>query len=182
MKIQSIFFRYLILILAAIPNLFIFYFIFTPLTIYPLFGLFKIFLKDVVLINNNFFISKIFVINIIKACVAGSAYYLLFILNLSVPKISFKKRFKMILFSFSLFLILNILRIFILTLIVISNSSAFELIHKMLWYSGATIFVVFIWFLEVKFFKIKSIPVYSDIKSFFKLIKKTNKTKTHKKN
>lgn len=170
-KLKEIFTRYLIIILIALPNLFIFYFIFTPLTIYPLFGLFKIFFKDVLLVGNIFNISGKFFIEIIKACIAGSAYYLLFILNLSIPNISLKKRLKMLLFSFTFLLILNILRIFILTLIFVyfpETPSFFDITHKLFWYFGAIIFVVLIWFIEVKTFKIKDIPIYSDIKYLYK--------------
>ena len=75
----------------------------------------------------------------------------------------------MLLFSFALLLILNIMRIFTLSLIL--GSSSFGLIHKIFWYLGATIFVVLIWFLEVKIFKIKEIPFYSDFKFLIKKIK-----------
>ena len=171
----KIFIRYLIIVLIAIPNLFIFYFIFTPATVYPVFGLFKIFFKEVLLVGDTFQISNEFFIEIIPACIAGSAYYLLFILNLSIPKIKIKKRVKMILFSFSFLLILNIIRILILSLIFVylpENQNLFNITHKLFWYLGTTIFVVLIWFIEVKAFKIKEIPVYSDIKFLYKEIRK----------
>lgn len=168
-----VFIRYLIIVLIAIPNLFIFYFIFTPSTIYPLFGLFKIFFKEVLLVDKTFQISSKFFIEIIGACIAGSAYYLLFILSFSIPNIKIKKRIKMLLFSFGFLLILNIFRIFILSLIFVYSSAMpnlFDIAHKFFWYFGTTLFVVLIWFIEVKAFKIKDIPIYSDIKF---LIKKT---------
>lgn len=168
-----IFIRYLIIVLIAIPNLFIFYFIFTPATIYPLLGLFKIFFKEVLLIERTFRISDKFFIEIINACIAGSAYYLLFILNFSIPNIKIKKRIKMLLFSFGFFLALNILRIFIFSLLFIySSQNFFDITHKLFWYFGTTIFVVLIWFIEVKAFKIRDIPIYSDIVSLIKKIKK----------
>jgi|SRR3989344_4780427 len=167
--------RYLIIVLIAIPNLFVFYLIFTPATIYLVLGLFKIFFKEVLLVGNTFQVSNEFFIEIIPACIAGSAYYLLFILNLSIPKIKIKKRVKMILFSFSFLLILNILRILFLSLIFVylpENQNLFNITHKLFWYLGTTIFVVLIWFIEVKAFKIKEIPVYSDIKYLSKTIRK----------
>ena len=171
----KIFIRYLIIILIAIPNLFVFYFIFTPATIYPVFGAFKILFNEVLLNSNIFQINREFFIEIIPACIAGSAYYLLFVLNLSTPKIKIKKRIKMILFSFAFLLILNILRILILSLIFVyssATSNLFDITHKLFWYFGTTIFVVLIWFIEVKTFKIKEIPIYSDIKYLYKEIKK----------
>lgn len=168
-KIKNIFLRYFIIVLIAIPNLFIFYFIFTPATIYPVFGLFKVFFKEVLLIDRTFQISNKFFIEIINACIAGSAYYLLFILNFSIPKIKIKKRIKMLLFSFGFLLILNILRIFIFSLLFIySSQNFFNITHKLFWYFGTTIFIVLIWFIEVKAFKIKGIPIYSDIKLLIK--------------
>ena len=44
----------------------------------------------------------------------------------------------------------------------------FDITHKIFWYSLSILFVVGIWFLEVKLFKIKSIPFYSDIISVYK--------------
>ena len=171
----KIFIRYLIIVLIAIPNLFVFYFIFTPATIYPVFGLFKIFFKEVLLVGSTFQIFNEFFIEIIPACIAGSAYYLLFVLNLSTPKIKIKKRIKMVLFSFAFLLSLNILRILILSLIFVylpATSNLFDISHKLFWYFGTTIFVVLIWFIEVKTFKIKEIPVYSDIKYLYKKLRK----------
>ena len=172
-NLLKIFIRYLIIVLIAIPNLFIFYFIFTPATIYPLLGLFKIFFKEVLLIDRIFQISDKFFIEIIRACIAGSAYYLLFILNFSIPKIKIEKRIKMLLFSFGFLLTLNILRIFILSLIfVYSSENFFNITHKLFWYFGTALFVILIWFIEVKAFKIKEIPVYSDMVFLMKKTKK----------
>jgi len=70
----------------------------------------------------------------------------------------------MILFSFLTFLIVNILRIFFLSIMAISGSNFFDLTHAIFWYGLSTLFVVVIWFTEVKIFRIKTIPFYSDIK------------------
>ncbi len=171
-RVKNIFFRYFLIILVALPNLFLFYFIFTPLTIYPLLFLFNLFFENVLLLNNTFYFTGNYFIEIIGACVAGSAYYLLFILNVSVPKINFKKRLKMILFSFTFLLILNIIRIFILGSMYLSDSIYFDITHKIFWYLGTTLFVVLIWFLEVKIFKIKEVPFYSDVRFLIKKFKK----------
>ena len=107
-------------------------------------------------------------IELIKACVAGSAYYLLFILNMSVPKIKITKRLKMILFSFITLLIINLLRIFALSVMYVNHVSWFGLAHKLFWYAGSIIFVLLIWFHQVKKYKIKEIPFYSDLKFLYK--------------
>lgn len=159
--------RYIILILFSFSGLWIFYFIFSPITIYVTAFLLKIFFQtsvmgDVIILKNHFLIQMI------GACVAGSAYYLLLILNLSIPKINLKKRITMILFAFISFLIINLLRIFILTMIFFYGISWFPLAHELSWYVGSVVIVVGIWFLEVKLFKIKQIPFYTDIKFLYK--------------
>jgi exosortase/archaeosortase family protein len=163
--------RYLILVLIAIPNLWIFYTIFTPLTVYPVYLISKIFF-NVSLSNNVLLINGLIPVDLIKACIAGSAYYLLLILNLSVPNFNIKERIKMISFSFLSLLFFNIIRIIILISLYLARSSSFELIHEFFWYGLSIVFVLFIWFLEVKIYKIKEIPVYSDIKSLRGFIKK----------
>lgn len=163
----NIIIRYSILILVAFPNFYIFYKIFTPLTIYPVYFFFKIFFQAT-LSGTTIFLKNL-TIQIIDSCVAGSAYYLLLILNLSVPKIKLKKRINMILFAFTTFLVLNLMRIIILSSVAFLNPAVFDITHKLSWYFLSVIIVVGIWFTEVKIFKIKKIPFYTDIKSLYKI-------------
>ena len=172
-KLKNIFIRYLILILVSIPGIYLFYFLFRDLTIYPVYFLLSLFYK-VSLTGTTILISNSIPIEIIGACIAGSAYGLLLILNLSTPKIKALKRIKMISLSFLVLLIANILRIFLLSIMFVSKSSLFDFTHKFLWYLVSTLFVVAIWFAQVKYYKIKQIPFYSDIKYFVKKIKKKN--------
>ncbi len=167
--IYSIFIRYIILVLVALPNFWIFYFLFTPLTVYPVYILLNIFFDVILSSNVIFFANIVSPIEIVDACVAGSAYYLLLIFNLSIPNIDFSKRLKMISFAFGSFLIINILRIVILSAIFVLKPDMFDITHKLSWYLGSIILVVGIWFLEVKKFNIKEIPFYSDVKSILKL-------------
>jgi len=166
-EIWGILIRYALLILIAIPGFWYFYYIFTPLTLYPTAFLLNA-VYDSTICKDSILLGSKVVIQIIGACVAGSAYYFLLILNLSVPKIKISRRVMMILFSFVIFLIINILRIFILSLMYVSESSLFETLHKTFWYVGSIFFVILIWFLEVKIFKIKEIPFYSDLKTLYK--------------
>ena len=107
-------------------------------------------------------------IEIVPACVAGSAYYLLLVLNLSILKIKLSDRLKMISLSFLALFIINVLRIFILSTMLLSNFTLFVISHKIFWYLLSTVFVVGIWFWEVKLFKIKEIPFFSDFKFLYK--------------
>lgn len=169
-KTSNVLIRYLLIIVVALFNLWLFYTIFAPLTIYPSYYIIKLF-SNVSLSGNVFFINGQ-TIELTSACIAGAAYYLLFIFNMSVPFIKIKQRIIMILSSFLALLILNISRIVILTMIFISGSSLFDLAHLIFWYVLSTIFVVGIWLVEIKIFKIKEIPIYSDIKILFERIKK----------
>lgn len=176
----DIFIRYSILLIIGILGLKLFYLLFTFITVYTVYFFLNLFfdatlISDVILINN-------LPIEIIGPCVAGSAYYLLLILNLSIPEIKFSNRIKILFFSFLILFIINILRIILLSVLLIFGLSFFDMTHKLFWYGGSTIFVVGIWFLSIKIFKIKKIPFYSDVKFLLKnLRKKTKKTKRSKK-
>ena len=172
-KLTGISIRYILLVLVALSNLWLFYALFKPLTIYPLYFLFSLFFETS-LAGNAIILSNSIPIELINACIAGSAYYLLLILNFSTPEIKFDKRVKMICLAFLSLLILNILRIFFLSLLYISGSSWFDFTHQLFWYLGSVVFVVAIWFIEVKSFKIKNIPFYSDLKFVISLRKKAD--------
>jgi len=163
--------RYLIL-LGLMFSLPLIYKIFTPLTIYPTAGLLKLFFNQVLVHQDTIVINLKIFIKLIPACIAGSAYLLLLILNLSVPMTP-KKRIYSILLSFLILLILNILRIFILSTLAYHGVGFFDFTHKLFWYALSTLFVVGIWFLIVKIFSIKQIPVYSDMNYLIKNIRKT---------
>lgn len=166
----DILFRYLILVVIALPNFWIFYFVFTPLTIYPVYFLINLFFDSFLI--ENVIVAQGIAIELIPACIAGSAYYLLSILNLSTANIKPIKRTKMIFLSFVLFLILNVLRIFLLSVMAFTGSSWFDITHITFWYAISTIFVVGIWFFEAKKFKIKEIPFYSDVKFLYEAARK----------
>ncbi|MEK6908577.1 MAG: pacearchaeosortase [Nanoarchaeota archaeon] len=184
-KFFSIILRYFLLLILGLGNLFIFYLIFTPLTVYPVFWLIGFstestllqgtytkacdlaqssFLQEIACMNTTIFFQDYFA-SIIPACIAGSAYYLLLILNLSTP-MEMKKRIKSLLFLLGLFLLLNITRIFTFAMIFANkNYELFNIAHTASWYFGSTILVILLWFSNVLLFKIKSIPILTDITS-----------------
>ena len=173
--------RYVILLIVGIFHQKIFYFIFTPLTIYPVYFILSLFFDTSMI--SNIILVKGLPIEIIGPCIAGSAYYLLLMLNLSIPKMDFKKRTNVLLFSFVSLWGINLIRILSLTFIFLLGPSFFDVTHKLFWYLGSTILVVLVWFLCVKLFEIKEIPFYSDIKLLLKNSsgKKTKKSKSSKK-
>jgi exosortase/archaeosortase family protein len=164
--------RYLILLLFMF-SLPIIYQIFTPITIFPVVFILKIFYNQVILNQNYIIINLKTIIQIIPSCIAGSAYLLLLILNLTVP-MNFRKRIYSLLFSIVLLLLFNILRIVLLTSLSINNFIFFDLTHKIFWYGISTLFVVIIWFVVVRIFDIKEIPIYTDVKYLVENIKKNN--------
>ena len=71
--------RYSILILSALFNLGLFYFIFTPLTVYSVFFALKPF--GAVMISRSLLNLNGILIELIPACIAGAAYYFLFVVR-----------------------------------------------------------------------------------------------------
>lgn len=167
-EITLIFVRYFVLLLVAIPNLWLFYTVFTPLTVYPVYWLLSLSYNTSLIGTSILLINRSIPIELISACIAGAAYYLLTILNLSTPKIKIGKRIIMLLSAFAIFLIVNIIRIYILSKMAVEGSSFFAVTHILFWYSISTVLVILIWFFEVKLFKVKEIPFYSDIKYLYK--------------
>lgn len=147
----------------------IFYYIFTPFTIFLLVNILKFFFNPI-FAYKNYIIFKNTIIEIIPACIGGSAYYLLLILNLSTS-MKLKNRALSIIFSFSLFFIFNIFRLFFLIFLEF-NSVNTAFFHRFFWYIGSTFFVFLIWLLNIKLFKIEEIPVISDVKYLLNLTKK----------
>ena len=168
-KIFSLILRYVILILLGLFNLSIFYFIFTPLTVYPVFWFLDSVYGASLLYGNVIFFEKYFA-SIIPACIAGAAYYLLLILNLTTP-MKTKTRIRSIIFLIASFLVLNIIRIIIFAVLITKGYQYFDLTHTATWYFGSTVLVILIWFSSVMIFSIKTIPVYTDIKSLVEKIK-----------
>jgi exosortase/archaeosortase family protein len=172
-KLWDIFYRYSVLLIFSIFSLTIFYFIFRPLTIFPTYFLFEIF-YNVDLIDNFilYFGVNLPSLEIIGACIAGSAYLLLLILNFSTSGIKLKKRLLLLVLAFLIFLIINILRIFFVGMLFLNGTVWADFAHKFFWYFGSIFVVVLIWFAEVKLFDIKEIPFYSDFKFVKKILRK----------
>lgn len=167
-KIKNLLIRYGILLVFSFIGVNLFYKIFLTPTTYISYWFLSIFFETN--INQNLIvINGIFPIEIIGACVAASAYLLLIILNLSTPGLSLKKRFYSISLSIALMFTLNILRIFLLANVYLFDFDLFEFLHWFFWYFVSLIFVICIWFSQVKMFEIKSIPFYTDLKYLYNL-------------
>lgn len=172
-RVFSIVLRYFLILIFGLGNLYLLYLLFTPLTLNITYFILNIFTSPSLI--NGFIYFNESIIQIIPACVAGAAYYLLLILILSTPNLSFKKYLKLIGISFGIFFLFNVLRI--IFLILIRNTLQFDLIHSIFWYFLSTILVILIWFFLVKRYKLNDYPIISDILFLMKFSKKSKKTK-----
>lgn len=156
-------FRYIILFLISLCLFYSFfvYKILFILTVYPVNFILNFFLNST--FDGNFLIIGKNIIEIIPACIAVSAYVFLLILNLTTS-MSAEIRIKSLVFSLVSLLIINIIRLVILSFLFISGYRSFDIVHKFFWYFLSIIIVILIWFSSVKLFKIRNIPVYSDFK------------------
>lgn len=168
-SILSVCLRYLLLVMLALFGFKLIYAIFLPLTIYPLNFLLSLF-YDSSIAENSILIGS-FSIILIEACIAGSAYFLLLMLNFSLP-MRLKTRIYSLIFSILVFLSVNILRIFIFSILLVNSFKYFNLTHLIFWYIISAIIVFFIWLATIKLFKIKKIPFYTDIKFVYSIRRK----------
>ncbi|MEM3405752.1 MAG: pacearchaeosortase [Candidatus Pacearchaeota archaeon] len=165
--------RYLSCLIVSLNGLFIFYYIFSPITLHSFYFIIKLFYNNASLYENSVFLdnSKI---TLVEACIAGAAYFLIYILNFTTP-MKPRKRIFSLFFSFSLFFIINLLRILIFSFLFKNNFFLFEFLHLLVWYFLSAIIVFFVWFSTIKLFKIKEFPIREDIKKFISILKNDNK-------
>jgi exosortase/archaeosortase family protein len=163
--------RYLIAALSFLITP-IFYVVFKPLTIWLTYLILSIFYSVQITGNSLFFPDFNASVEIISACIAGNAYFLLFLLNLLTRDIKTIKRIYALLFSFCCLFLINILRLVLIIPMFLNNSAWFDITHKLFWFVLSIIFVALIWILTIKVFRIREVPVYSDVAFILKKIKK----------
>ena len=154
--------RYGLALLLGLNNLWVFYFLFLPLTLFPVAGILSIF-YHLSLAEKSISIAPK-AIEITDACVAGAAYYLLALLILTTRNIPRRTRMNMFAFGAFILLIINIIRILILSGMYLNDAASFEITHQIFWFALSTLAVVLIWIFTARAFRIQSIPVYSDMK------------------
>ena len=163
-KLFSIFVRYFFIIVLGVGNLFVFYKIFSPLTIYGL-GFVLGFFRNVDIIGNIVYFG-LDSIEIIPSCVAGAAYYFLFSLVMAC-RMEIKTRFKAIGALIGSFFLFNMIRLIVLSFLI--GGASFEVVHWISWHLMSTLVVVALWIFAIKIFKIEAIPVWDDFKYLFSL-------------
>jgi|SRR3989344_2804920 len=144
-------------------------FILTPLTLYPTYFLL---ISYKPLLQNTSIIINSTTLTITESCLAILAYLLLLALVILTPKLPPKTRLKIFFLGSLIILTANIIRILILSLLIIhKNINLFLTLHLFIWQFLSSIFVFLIWIFLTKLYKIKTIPIYTDIKYLIKHIK-----------
>ncbi len=160
---KSILLRYPLAFLIAIFSSYL-SFLLLPLTLSFTYFILDIFLEPV--LNNTTISINNISFTIIPACTALLAYILLLELILLTRNISLIQSLKLFFLGSVMIFIMNLLRILILIFIYLNfGRNYFAAVHLIFWHIISTIFIVFVWIFLVEAYKIKSIPIYSDIKS-----------------
>ncbi len=154
--------RYALLALIPLGSLALIYALFTPLTVYPVVWILKQMYADTLLLGTTTLYFQGQYATIVAACVAGAAYYLLLILNLTTP-MPLLKRAQSIALLLGAFLVLNILRIVVFARLLAQGANYFDIAHQMTWYFGSTVLVILVWFANVLVLDIRAIPIYTDV-------------------
>ena len=178
---SDLFIRLLGILLVTL-NFNLFYVILTPITLYLSYFLANLF-YNAVIVGSAIGVDG-FGFNIINACVAGAAYYLLFLFVMGLKDCSWTKRVKMFFSGAFILLAVNVIRIFILMVLNLElGHSYFEAVHLIFWNFMSGIFIFLIWIFLVKKFKAGGIPFLSDIRFLFdNSLLKRNKSKVKKRN
>ena len=160
------FLRYMLLFLFVLTN--IFSFLLPQPTIKASFYTIQLFTQAT--LTNSTITFQSHSIEIIPACIALSAYYLLLILNLSTP-MPIKKRAYSLILTFALLFFVNLFRIAIFSFIFVSSQALFTTFHFITWILLSSIIVFLVWYTGIKVLDIREIPVYSDLKFLVKQIR-----------
>ena len=152
-------------VLAVLVGVFyqIFYWIFSPWTLHSTYWILNL-VYNVVLEGNLITFDSV-TFALIPACTAATAYLLLTMLILVTRGIKLLTRIKIWIYGCLLILVFNTLRIFLLIWIYVTfGQNYFDALHLMFWHVVSTVVVILIWIGLTKKYKVKGIPVYSDLK------------------
>ena len=156
---------------AGVIGVNVFYVVFSWWTIQLSFWLLRFFYEDALLFGNVIVVGKR-VIELIPACIAAGAYLLLALLILFTKGISLRKGIVLFFVGSVLILLANVIRIDILIALLLNDGvNYFEKLHLLFWKVLSSIYVAGVWIFLSWWFKIKGIPVYSDVRSLLKQYK-----------
>jgi len=145
--------------------------IFYPLTIYFNYFLLKLISYQVFIIPPYLITSENY-IRFSQACAAVSAYFLLLLLIVLTKDIRFKTMIKISLLGSAMIFAVNTARILILIAVLEKYGfNTFQQTHDVLWIIFGSLLVALTWIFLARYYKIKSIPIYSDIMYLLKQTK-----------
>ncbi len=145
--------------------------VFYPLTIYSSFFFLKLASYQVFIIPPYMITTENY-IRFSQACAAISAYFLLLLLIILTKDIRLKTRFKMFLLGSAIIFSINQIRILILTAVLEKQGfDAFQQVHDVFWIIFGSLLVALTWIFLINHYKVKSIPVYSDMRYLLKQTK-----------
>jgi len=178
---------FIAIVLLVIP-VNIFYFLFSKVTLWGSLPFLYILGYSIKVEGYTLFLDGK-ILDFIPACVATSAYYLLTLLVLLTKDIKLKTRFYLFLSGCFLIFLMNVVRIDILLYILVEfGKNWFERFHIFFWHFVSSVYVAAVWIFLTYKFKVKSIPVYSDLKFLFqqsifgrKKLKRRKKKRSKKK-
>lgn len=143
------------------------YLVLAPITLYSSYFITKIFFP-VVIKDNTFFLNNL-TLEFVPACVAVAAYLLLSLLILLTKDIKAKTLVYLFVLGFFLILLANLIRIEIMVFVLVKyGNDLFATLDLIFWKVLSTVYIVLVWIFLTKLFKIKTIPVYSDVKYLIK--------------
>ncbi len=145
--------------------------LFYPLTINASFFFLKIINFQAFLISPYIITTENY-IRFSQACAAISAYFLLLLLIILTKDIKLKTRIKMFLLGSAIIFSVNLIRILLLIVILEKYGfNAFQQIHDVFWIIFGSLLVALTWISLIHYYKVKSIPIYSDLRYLLKQTK-----------
>jgi exosortase/archaeosortase family protein len=138
----------------------LFSFVLTPITIYAvyylLFNFNPILIENLIIVNGLRFLF-------VDACIAVIAYYFFWILTMLTNDMKLAMRVKFILIGFFAIFLMNIFRIWLVIFLAVNYGFWwFNLVHLFFWRFVSGVYVALVWIFLVKYYNVKSIPVYDD--------------------
>lgn len=149
----------------------VFYFFFSPPTLYVSYGILRLFLEAT--LEGTIILAGGKTLVFVPACTAAAAYLLLALLILVTRGISFKMGAKLFVLGSLLIFAANIFRIEILFYLLYAvGKNYFETLHLLIWKVLSSIYIAAVWIFLTWRYRIQGIPLVSDFQFVLQLRKK----------
>ena len=140
------------------------YLVLSPITVLGSFVLLDPF-YNVALVGTELIFDSV-TFSFIPACIAVSAYLFLGALILFTRGIGWRLALKMFAIGSGAIFLANLMRILFLVWVYVQyGRNIFESLHFSIWFLVSTVFIAGLWIGLVKYYEVKGVPVYSDLKA-----------------